>query len=224
MTPDPGLVLALLAWGTLAGVDLVSFPQGMLGRPLVVATVTGLLLGSLDTGLRIGILLECFALDVLPVGASRYPDYGPATVAAVAAALAIPGEDLTGAAVLLGLVMAVLSGRAMEVQRRLNGSLVARAAPAIAAGEPGALARLQRFGLLFDGLRSLAATGLGLTLATLGMPLLLPLPLEPALTLVVVAGALLAALSGVFRRAGTDVPRLLIAAGLILGGALAWLT
>ena len=69
----------------------------------------------------------------------------------------------------------------------------------------------------------LTVTGLGIGLSLLLMPLLAPLDLEPGLTLVVVAGALLAALSGLFRRAGTDVPRLLIGAGLTVGGVLAWL-
>ena len=32
---SPGLAAALLAWGTLVGVDLVSVPQVMLSRPLV---------------------------------------------------------------------------------------------------------------------------------------------------------------------------------------------
>ena len=37
-------------------------------------------------------LLELFALDVLPIGAVRYPDYGPATVAAAALAAGAPWE------------------------------------------------------------------------------------------------------------------------------------
>jgi len=42
---EGGAVLpALLGWGTLVGLDLVSFPQGLLSRPLVAATGAGLLL------------------------------------------------------------------------------------------------------------------------------------------------------------------------------------
>jgi PTS system mannose-specific IIC component len=223
VTVEPLLLAGLLVWGTLAGVDLVTFPQAMLGRPLVAATVAGLLSGSVETGLRIGVLLECFALDVLPVGASRYPDYGPAAVAAVFAALSLPGEDLTGAALLLGLVLALVGGRAMELQRRFNGRMVARAAAQVDAGDAGALARLQRLGFAGDAVRSLLITGLGLLFAAALTPRVAPLGVEPGLTLVVVAGALFAALSGLFRRAGTDVPRLLIGAGLAVGGVLAWL-
>ena len=224
MTPEPLILAALLTWGVIVGVDLVSFPQGMLGRPLVAATVTGFLLGSVETGLQIGVLLECFALDVLPVGASRYPDYGPAAVTAVFAARLMPDQTLTGGAVLLGLVLALVAGRAMDLQRRFNGRLVQRFAARITEGDARVLARLQGFGLLADALRSLVATGLGLGLARLTMPLLPALDSEPALTLVVVAGALLAALSGLFRRAGTSVPRILLGSGLVVGTLLAWLT
>ena len=77
-------LLALLAWGIVVGGDLVSGPQGLFARPLVAGTVAGALTGDIETGLRVGALLELFAFDVLPVGASRYPDYGPATVAGVA--------------------------------------------------------------------------------------------------------------------------------------------
>ena len=221
MTPELLALAPLLVWGVIVGVDLVSFPQAMLGRPLVAATVTGFLLGSIETGLLIGVLLECFALDVLPVGASRYPDYGPASVASVYGAWLAP--DLTGGAVLVGLVVALIAGRAMDLQRRFNGRMVERNAERIAGGDPGILARLQGLGLLADGFRSLVATGLGLGLAILAMPVLQSVDPEPALTLVVVAGALLAALSGVFRRAGTSVPRILLGAGLVVGGVLAWL-
>ncbi|MGH7538129.1 MAG: PTS sugar transporter subunit IIC, partial [Gemmatimonadales bacterium] len=79
-------LVLLLAWGTLVGVDLVSVPQMMVARPLVAGTVTGLLLGDLGTGLRLAVVFELLQFDILPVGAVRYPEYGPATVAAVAAA------------------------------------------------------------------------------------------------------------------------------------------
>ncbi|MBA3761296.1 MAG: PTS sugar transporter subunit IIC, partial [Gemmatimonadales bacterium] len=75
------VVLSLLVWGTLVGLDLVSVPQAMISRPLVAGTVAGWLVGDVEAGLRIGVVFELFALDVLPVGAVRYPDYGPATVA-----------------------------------------------------------------------------------------------------------------------------------------------
>jgi len=43
---DPATLLALLAWGTLVGLDLVSGPQIMIARPLVAGTVAGALAGD----------------------------------------------------------------------------------------------------------------------------------------------------------------------------------
>ena len=85
----------LLLWGTVVGLDLVSVPQMMIARPLVAGTVAGLLVGDPETGLRLGVVFELFQFDILPVGAARYPEYGPPTVAAVAAVrwLAGGGEE-----------------------------------------------------------------------------------------------------------------------------------
>ncbi len=224
MTAEPLILAALLAWGTLAGVDLVSVPQAMLGRPLVAATVAGLVAGDLDAGLRVGMLLECFALDILPIGAARYPDFGPAAVVGTAATTLVPWPHGLGAAVLLGLVVALGAGRGMEFQRRGNGRLVRRAEPALRAGDPRAVARLQWQGIALDTTRSLLATGLGLGLVAIVMPFLAGRgDIGPSLTLVAVAGALVAAFSGVARRAGAGAPRAAVAAGLAGGGVLAWL-
>ena len=92
MPTSLGQLLGLLGWGTLVGVDLVSFPQAMLSRPLIAGAGAGLVLGEPVAGLQIGLLLELFALDVLPVGAARYPDYGPGVIGAVVLA---SGVELT---------------------------------------------------------------------------------------------------------------------------------
>ena len=78
-------------------------------------------------------LLELFALDVLPVGAARYPDHGPATVAAVAAAAGAPWERL-GSAGLLALLLAVLGGWSLQLLRQFNARAMHRRAAALAAG------------------------------------------------------------------------------------------
>ena len=221
---EPLVVVTLLVWGTIVGVDLVSFPQAMLNRPIVAASVTGFLTGDLATGLRVGMLLECFALDVIPIGATRYPDYGPASVVGTAVASFAGWQDPTGLGVMIALPLALAGGRAMELVRRLNGRLARVAAPALASGDPAALARLQRTGLLADALRSLAVTLTGLLLAWLVLPWLGGLgDAGRALGLVSVAGALVAALTGAIRRAGGGVPGVLLALGVLTGALLAWL-
>ncbi len=85
--------LVLLAWGTLVGLDLVSVPQMMIARPLVAGPIAGAMLGDVATGPQLGVLFELFQYDILPMGATRYPEYGPATVAAVSAAHAATGLE-----------------------------------------------------------------------------------------------------------------------------------
>jgi mannose/fructose/N-acetylgalactosamine-specific phosphotransferase system component IIC len=221
---EPTVVGSLLVWGTIVGVDLVSFPQAMLNRPIVAGSVTGFLTGDLEAGLRVGMLLECFALDVIPIGATRYPDYGPASVVGTAMASFAGWQDPTGLGVLVALLLALAGGRAMEFVRRLNGKLARVAAPALASGDASALARLQRTGLLADALRSLLLTLAGLALAWLVLPWLGGLgDAGRGLRLVAVSGALVAALTGAARRAGSGVPQLLLALGIVAGGVLAWL-
>ena len=70
--------LALL--GGVLGLDVVSFPQAMISRPLVAATLGGALLGQASSGLLLGAALELIALETLPFGASRYPEWGSASV------------------------------------------------------------------------------------------------------------------------------------------------
>ncbi|MDF3054035.1 MAG: phosphotransferase system sorbose-specific subunit [Geminicoccaceae bacterium] len=191
------IVAWLLLWGTLVGLDLVSVPQAMISRPLVAGTVAGWLLGDVHTGLRIGALFELFALDVLPVGAVRYPDYGPATIAAVALAAGSPWQLGLGLSTAMGLVLALLGGWSLQLVRRLNARAIQRRAAALAAGESGAIRRLQYGGLLRD-----AARGFLLTLAGLAVAMLLKQHVRLdeqtnlALTLVGVGSALAAAANG----------------------------
>ena len=82
-------LLPLRMLGGLLGLDVVCFPQMMISRPLVGATLAGAFVGDTTTGLLVGVTLELIALATLPFGASRYPEWGSAGVVggAIAAAL-----------------------------------------------------------------------------------------------------------------------------------------
>lgn len=202
----PHVLVSLLLWGTLVGLDLVSLPQAMISRPLVAGTVAGWLVGDIEAGLRVGVLLELFALDVLPVGAVRYPDYGPATVAAVVLAAGTPWKLGLGLAVAFGLVLAVAGGWSLLVVRRWNARAIQRRAAALAAGESSAIRRLQYGGLLRDALRGFALTLLGVVLASvIKHPAQLDLQSALALTLVAIGSALAAAVNAAFRSSGRSV-------------------
>jgi mannose/fructose/N-acetylgalactosamine-specific phosphotransferase system component IIC len=161
----PVSILLLVAWGTLVALDLVSVPQAMLSRPLVAGLVAGWLTGDVEAGLRVGVVLELFALDVLPIGAVRYPDYGPATVVGVALAAGAPWEFGLGLSVGVALIVASVGGWSLQLVRRWNARAIQRQAAALAAGESGAIRRLQYAGLARDGARGAVLTALGLLAA-----------------------------------------------------------
>ena len=222
---SPHVIVSLLLWGSLVGLDLVSVPQAMISRPLVAGTVAGWLAGDMEAGLRVGVLFELFALDVLPVGAVRYPDYGPATVAAVALSAGAPWEMSLGLSAALGLVLAVLGGWSLQVVRRWNARAIQRRAAALAAGESSAIRWLQYGALLRDAVRGLALTLLGLILASaITDSLRLDRETAVALTLVAVGSALSAAASGAFRSSGRGVRLKWLIGGMVVGTVIAVLT
>ncbi len=157
--------LLLLCWGTLVGLDLVSVPQMMIARPIVAGSVAGAVVGDLWTGLQLGVLFELLQYDILPVGAVRYPEYGPATVAAVSAAHAAAGTFGIGLGTVVGLVTGMLGGISIHVLRRLNARAVRAAADSLEAGDTRALVRLHVMGILRDAARAALVTAVGLFLA-----------------------------------------------------------
>jgi mannose/fructose/N-acetylgalactosamine-specific phosphotransferase system component IIC len=214
--------LLLVGWGTLVALDLVSVPQAMIARPLVAGAVAGWIVSDLDTGLRLGVLFELFALDVLPVGAVRYPDYGPATVVATALAAGAPWQFAIGLSAALGLVLAVLGGLSLQLVRRLNARAIQRRAAALAAGESPAIRRLQYGGLLRDAVRGAGLTALGLLAAwAIDTRVRLDGSTGLGLTLVAVGCALSAAAGGALRSAGRGARLRWLAAGAVVGLVLA---
>lgn len=215
---SPNVVIPLLVWGTLVGLDLVSVPQAMISRPLVAGTVAGWLAGDVEAGVRIGVLFELFALDVFPAGAVRYPDYGPATVGAVALGTGAPWELGLGVSAALGLVLAVLGGWSLQVVRRWNARAIQRRAAALAAGESSAIRWLQYGGILRDALRGFILTLLGLVLAsTITESVRLDRQTAVGFTLVAIGSALAAAAAGAFRSSGRGSRLKWLIAGLGAG-------
>lgn len=215
---SPHVVLPVLLWGTFVGLDLVSVPQAMISRPLVAGTVAGWLVGDVEAGLRVGIIFELFALDVLPVGAVRYPDYGPATIAGVALGAGAPWELGLGLSVALGFVLAVIGGWSLQVVRRWNARAIQSRAAALSAGESSAIRRLQYGGLLRDAVRGFALTLLGLLLASaIGDQVRLDRRTAVALTLVAIGAGLAAAANSAFRSSGRTAQLKWLLAGVTVG-------
>jgi PTS system mannose-specific IIC component len=164
MSPVDVLVLALL--GGVIGLDTVSFPQAMISRPIVAATLGGALLGHPGPGLLLGATLELFAAETLPFGASRYPEWGSASV--VGAALhALQPDGRAGSlttSVLAALVVAWIGGWTMVQLRRLNARWARQRHDAVARGAHRVVAGLQLYGLTADLCRGTALTGTSLLL------------------------------------------------------------
>ena len=157
-------LLPIILLGALLGLDVVSFPQAQISRPLVAATVAGALLGDPVSGLLVGATLELIALETLPVGASRYPEWGSAAVVggALFARFTEHGAGAMTLAVLAALATAWVGGWTMVSLRKLNGLVARRARPAFDRGSFPAIAGVQLFGLVADFVR-----GALLTLAAL---------------------------------------------------------
>ncbi len=183
--PDPHVALAALerlrvantdvlrfaVLGAVLGLDVVSFPQAMISRPLVAATLGGALAGDPGRGLLVGAVLELVALETLPVGASRYPEWGSAAVVG-GALYGLHPEGAAGALVLAvtcALATAWIGGESMILLRRLNGQLARAQAPGLQAGSTRTVSRLQLAGLGFDLFRGFALTLIALLLS---LPLL----------------------------------------------------
>src|SRR5207247_5013989 len=106
-----------------------------------------------------------FQYDVMPMGAVRYPEYGPATVAAVSTAHAAAGTLGLGLGALVGLVTGMLGGMSMSVVRRATARAVQAVAGRLEAGDVHLLVRLHVTAIVRDALRAAAVTAAGLGLA-----------------------------------------------------------
>jgi mannose/fructose/N-acetylgalactosamine-specific phosphotransferase system component IIC len=216
------LPIALL--GALLGLDVVSFPQAMVSRPIVASTVAGAFIGNPPAGLLIGVVLEMIALDTLPFGASRYPEWGSAGV--VGGALfaaqppAMPGA--LPASVLAALLTASISSWSMVVLRRIIASRLERTRDRIEEGSRQALLSLHLSGMSMDLLR-------GALVTTIAMLIFSPLvraivavwgsESAPSRAVVVVIAAVVA--GGALWKVFHSVPHVL---WFFLVGLLAWTT
>jgi mannose/fructose/N-acetylgalactosamine-specific phosphotransferase system component IIC len=157
-------VLPVALLGGLLGLDTVSFPQAMLSRPLVAATMGGALVGSPTGGLLLGAVLELIALETLPFGASRYPEWGSASVVGGALFASAPARS-AGAltlAMMASLAIAWIGGWTMVKLRQRNAKWAERSQGALDAGARGTVIGLQLKGMTADLVRGFVLSALAL--------------------------------------------------------------
>ncbi len=158
-------VLALVLIGAFCSLDTVSVGQTMVSRPIVSATLGGAALGRPSEGLIVGAVMELFALETMPFGASRYPEWGAAGV--TAGASYVVGGPVPGSlafAVLLGLAVAGLGSLSMVWHRKIVARIAGTMRDEIALGSGHAVARLHVTGIASDLVRGLAVTIVGAAL------------------------------------------------------------
>lgn len=209
----------LWLWATLAGLDLVSVLQALLSRPLVVGAGAGALAGDVEAGLRVGALLELFALDVVPVGSSRYPDFGAATVAATLIAAGQDWPVILGVATAAGVILGMAAGVTLPWTRRLCAVTVQRFSDRLSGGDAAAVARVHWTCLAYDVGRSALvgaiAVGLGALVAASGW--LPPVVLGTALSTVALAGGAWSVAHGAVASARSGPRWRWVAAGTAVG-------
>ena len=152
--------LALL--GGVLGLDVVSFPQAMISRPLVAATLAGALIGEAASGVLLGAALELIALETLPFGASRYPEWGSASVVGGAIFASHPSHP-AGAmtlAVLAALATTWVGGWTMVKLRQRNAVWAGQRREALEAGARGTVISLQLMGMTADLVRGALLTAI----------------------------------------------------------------
>lgn len=85
------------------------FGSGNIGRPLVMSTLTGLVLGDMRLGIMAGATLELVWLGAFPIGASNPPDYTSGSILGTSYVI-LSGAD-PASAVLLAVPIATLVAR-----------------------------------------------------------------------------------------------------------------
>jgi PTS system mannose-specific IIC component len=155
-------ILPIAMLGGLLGLDVVSFPQAMVSRPLVAATLSGALIGEAFSGLLIGAALELIALETLPFGAAKYPEWGSA--ATVGGALFAGNPTHPAGSMTMAVIASIATGWigawTMYQLRKLNAYEAHRHRGGLDAGARGTVIGLQLTGLSLDLLRGMLLTGL----------------------------------------------------------------
>jgi mannose/fructose/N-acetylgalactosamine-specific phosphotransferase system component IIC len=159
-------VIPIAVLGGLLGLDVVSFPQAMISRPLVAATLAGVLVGHSASGLLVGAVLELIALETLPFGASRSPEWGSASVVGGAIFASHPSHP-AGAmtcAMVAALATTWIGGWTMVKLRQANATWARDRREALEAGSRGAVTSLQLMGMTADLVRGALLTGVAYAL------------------------------------------------------------
>jgi mannose/fructose/N-acetylgalactosamine-specific phosphotransferase system component IIC len=175
------LALGLVAG--LASVERKGFLQAMLSRPIALATITGLALGDVTSGLYVAAPLELLWLGAVNLGAALpvHEALGTAAItgATVLGVRALRAAGMSGPALLPAVAalavflcapLALLGRRADRLAERWNERLYARAERDLAAGNAAAAARVNLYGLALPFAVGFVLAPLGAGIAAVIVP------------------------------------------------------
>jgi mannose/fructose/N-acetylgalactosamine-specific phosphotransferase system component IIC len=221
MIPDAPTLLLLGLLGGVLALDATSVGQFMLSRPLIAAGLAGMIAGNPEGGIVVGVLMEAIHLAVLPVGAARYPEAGPASVAAAGAFAGAPETSQVAllASVVFMLAWGWLGGRSVEWMRRMNARI---AVPAPGPVDAATVEGMHWRAIGLDFARGVVVTLAGLLVLGTLLETLGCIPFREPWTRPALALSAAAALASSLRLFGRRrLP--LFAAGAAAGAVLLWL-
>jgi mannose/fructose/N-acetylgalactosamine-specific phosphotransferase system component IIC len=161
------LALVVLLGGLVALDETEAF-QTMLSQPLIIGPLVGLCLSDLESGLRIGILLQLAYLWMMPIGTASLPDASVGSVTCSCAFILLnrlfPHRlDLVLLVVILfSIPFCLFSGWSLTRQRHLNSRLLPRADFYAERAQVSGLGRIFLLALGGSFLRGAAMTVLGM--------------------------------------------------------------
>ena len=136
--------IILLALAGFVALDTTGGPQLLISEPLVSCTLAGYILGSVETGIMIGMLFQLLWFGYLPLGAVRMPDSNMSafisTVSLITAGKiftmdAIEQMAAIIPALLFGLGAGIAGSKLQTAVRRLNGAASDRLLDKLEEGE-----------------------------------------------------------------------------------------
>jgi hypothetical protein len=162
---------------------------------------------------------------MLPFGASRYPEWGSASVVGGALYGSLPGEPAGSLTVaLLGaLLTALLSSKSMVWLRRVNATHATRQRAKLERGSASAVTSLQLFGLTGDLIRGFLVTLVGMAVfSTFYSTVVATWGLDGRLSRGAVVAMCAAVSAGAIWKIFHSVPRarILFITGLAIGAAI----
>lgn len=155
----PGTWLIVTLVGVALGLDGTSLVQSMASRPVVAATIGGVLFGDPAAGFLAGAWLELVSARHPPFGAARYPETGPASLIAGSAFAASDDGSMPAllAAIVAGWTIGWVGTHSIHWLRGANEKAVGD--PSGWAGDPSELERRHRRAIRLDAVRAAVITG-----------------------------------------------------------------